>query len=265
MMNSEHKQETNRTPKWRTCERLLAQARSPNVDERFEAISELTYCESPEVDEALVEGATDLDPDVAGIALEALSERGHPKAREIILDHLHNRPSLRQSALRAAGVVDIGPHLQEAWQALERREWFWRTAGAGALAKAGAVAALPKIRELAQRARLAHQLEAEAQLLGSAGLLGHKESADLFLLRLSSRTGRSHRSAGYFLERKGRLQDLAGIVGVSRLRSALLRGKQFHDRRFQKLIADHPKTKYSTLFEDLLQRVDKLDTTSDDK
>ena len=257
-----HEQRSAASPDEATFNQLLRQAKSPDPDVRFEAIGELNYYRSPEVDEALVQAAFDPDRDVASMAVDALSERDHPQARGMILEHLRSRPTLSQSALRSAGVVDISPHLDQAWLALEQREWVERTAGAGALAQAGVVSAIPKIRELAHRGKAVRQLAAEAHLLGSAALLGDSQSADLFVSRLSSRSRASREAAAYFLDRRGRVECLAQVVSVSRLRSALLSGMQIHDAWRYSFKPSRPEGIYSRTIEDLLRRLDALSRPS---
>jgi HEAT repeat protein len=240
---------------------LLKAASDPDPIIRFEAVATLEDHYSPDIEAVLLKAASDPDPNVAGRATEALAARGHPKARDLILDHLRSDSAqlLRQMALRSAGIVDISPHLEQAWLALERRHWVERTAGASALAKAGELAALPRIRELAQRARSLRQLPAESQLLGSAALLGDMEAAIMFLSRLSSINRDSRDSAALFLGRPGKVESLARVTGPSRLRCALLVSQQLNEARRRELaaITGHPiKGGWSPkLYDDLLRRV----------
>src|SRR3990172_1171236 len=141
----------DQTPSRQTLEQLFRKIQSSDPHERFEAVSELgelVRYNLPEVDKTLVRAAADQDVDVAATAVDELAEAGHPQARELVLEHL--RPPypkrLRDRALRSAGVVDISPHLEPAWGALESRYWVDRMNAAAALAKAGAVQALPAIR-----------------------------------------------------------------------------------------------------------------------
>lgn len=230
---------------------FLKRMESPDPDERFEALSGLAAHRVPAADDAIVRAVADPDPDVVATALDALAERAHPAARRLILAQLHSRNWLvRQAALRAAGIIDISPHLEPAWRALQSRRWVERMAGAGALAKAGVTAALPALRRLAQRARAVRELAAEAHVLGSMALLGDPAGASLFLQRLSARSRSSRLAAAAFLERGDRLRELARIVGVDRLRAALLAGKAVQ--------AASPKPRYQRRFDKLLERLEGL-------
>ncbi len=231
---------------------LLLQMRSPDPDERFEAVAELALRPpSAEVDKALIDGTSDVDPDVVAAAMDGLAERGHPIARELIVELLHHAHSrVRFRAIRSAGVVDIGPDLEAAWSALDDRRWVDRTAGAAALARAGVVSALPRIRALAERARAVRHYAAEAHLLGAASLLGDAASAESFLERLRARARESRLSAAAFLGRRGRVEGMARIVGTDRLRSALLAGRQVQ--------LASPKPGYAREFDKVLSYLDGL-------
>lgn len=232
--------------------KLLLRAGSPDPEERFEAVADLALRPpSMEVDEALVRATSDPDPDVAARAILELAEREHPSARQLVLELLHHgNPTVRFSALRAAGVVDISPSLEAAWRALDGRRWVDRMAGAAALAQAGVESALPRIHALTHDAKNVRRYAAEAHLLGSASLLGDLASADLFLGRLSARGPESRLAAAAFLERRGRIQAMARIVGADRLRSALLAGKRVQEAS--------RKPGYAHRFDDLLLELDLL-------
>jgi hypothetical protein len=230
-LSDDHPWLTIELPSPETLQRLSVDLDSPDPDVRLEAISELGDYSSPRVDGALIRTRRDSDRDVAGAALELLAKRGRAHARELILEQLREGDGARRvRALRSAGVVNIAPHLEEAWRALDGRQWVERMAGAGALAKAGAVPALPRIRALAERARERRQWAAEAHFLDSAALLGDAQSADLYLARLSSPARSSRLAAVAFLQWRGRLEALTPILGAARLRAALSAGRQIQER-----------------------------------
>jgi HEAT repeat protein len=239
---------------------LVLQASSPDPDQRFEAVGELARSYSgTEVDDVLVAAVADQDLDVAATALAGLAERGHPRARTLILTSLQsNDPTRRARALRAAGVVDIGPHLEDAWRALEERTWVQRMAGAAALAMARATDALPAIRRLAERAGAVRQPAAEAHLRGSAALLGDQESAQLFLDRLAGRRDAARMASAAFLERRGRVEDLAALIGRDALRSALATGMSQHEARRASARRRRARGGYPKLIECLLRRLDVM-------
>ena len=134
--------------------RFLRKAKSHDPDIRFDAVSRLPEKPDATIDAALTALVDDPDSEVAVMAFHQLGTRRYPQMRDVILRMLKKRPSerFRQSALWEARFVDISPHLEEAWSALESPIWVDRTAGAGVLAKAGVKKAIPKIRELAYQA-----------------------------------------------------------------------------------------------------------------
>lgn len=247
-----------------TLDRLLTQVKSPDPDERFDAAGELADYDKPEADAAVIEAAADPDPQVAALVVRKLAERGHTEARDLILGLLRRRHPewLLQSALRSAGVVDISPHLEEAWGSLDARMWVARSAGAGALAKAGVVAAAPKIRQLALRGIAAGQRAPAAHLAGSGALLGDEESADLFLAQFTSRSRMGRIAAAAFLERRGRLEAMAEAVGIERLSAAVLAGRKIYDAsppaRVKPNFWAHDKRE----FDKLLERLEELSERS---
>ncbi len=233
-------------------DQLLLQVKSPDPEERFEAVAELASGPaSPEVEEALFQAISDPDPDVVALAMEEMAERGHPMARRVVLSNLHHpNPVIRFTALRSGGVIDISPDTEPAWCALDSRVWVDRTAGASALARAGVVSAVTRILSLARKALAVRQYEAEAHLLGSAALLGDEASAKLYLERLPSQRRRSRLAAAAFLERRGRIKAMARVLGAQRLRSALLAGREVQ--------AKSTKPGYARHFDDLLNQLDAL-------
>ena len=247
-----------------TLDRALTQLKSPKPCERFDAVGELAEYNVPETDAALVNAVVDPDPDVASLAVRKLAEKGLPQARDLILGLLRRRHPkwLHQSALWSAGIVDISPHTEEAWRALDSPSWVERSAGAGALAKAGVAAAIPKIRQLVQRAITVGQRAPAAHLAGSGALLSDEESADLYLRCFSSRSRMSRTAAAAFLERQGRLEAMARAVGLQQLRTALLAGKQIYDTsspgRVRPSFWEHDRR----AFEKLLQRLEEISKRS---
>lgn len=204
-------------------EALLAAARSTDADERFEAVSDLTFRAEAEAAKALIQAVFDSDADVSAAALEGLAARGHPEARALVIGELgRRRPAVvRHAALRAAGMVDISPHLDGAWKALEHRAWVVRATGASALARAGQQEAAERIAALGRQALDKRDPAPAAHLLGAAALLGHAASQDAFLARLAGRGEVFVKAALYFLSRGDRATTLAAMVGKGAILAAI--------------------------------------------
>ena len=211
--------------------RFLRKAKSHDPDVRFDAVSRLPEKPDATIDAALTALVDDPDSEVAVMALHQLGTRRYPRMPDVILRMLKKRPSkrFRQYALWEARFVDISPHLEEAWSALEGPIWVDRTAGAGALAKAGVKKAIPKIRELAYQAVARRQYYAAPHLFACAALLGDKESQERYLAQLTSRSDKSRSAAAAWLERGTWLQGMAEAVGEARLRATLLAATQIYE------------------------------------
>lgn len=204
-------------------EKLLIQATSRDPNVRFEAIVSLADIPGDEARTALIRAGSDPNPQVAALSVSILAEKGDVEARRLIIDLLNRMAPqwLHQSALYSAGIVDISPNLDSAWQALKSRFWMDRTAGAGALAKASERSALLDIIRLWSEAHRRRQFEAEAHLTGCGALLGDKRSKEIFLECLSSDAWRSRGAAAAFLDRRGRLDAMAQAIGKTRLKATL--------------------------------------------
>lgn len=225
-------------------DKLLRAVRDRDPEERFEAVGSLAYWwfPDPRALEAIVVASDDRVPRVARLAVRMAAEHGHPAARDLILKLLHRgQPSATRVALWSAWVVDISPHLEQAWKAIERPGWKGKWLGSGALAAGGAVEAAPRIREMAKAAQARRQMNYAPGLAAHAALLGDVEGKELFPALLTHpRNATARYEAASSLRRRGRPAAMARAVGEQQLRDAL--------REVLRIYSAHPLRKDERLW-----------------